>query len=165
VCEIVTATSQQQIEQVRSLFAEYDAQLPVASRLAALDPETAVLPGEYSPPAGFLLLATVVGQPVGCVGLRPFPAEGTCEMMRLYVRPAFRGEHLGEALVTRLLREARALNYTILRISTHRHSMAAATEIFRKFGFRAVPCDPLEPHEELEFMELFLESVVPRHRG
>ncbi len=76
---------------MRNLFSEYRAELPVEYCSRAFDAEIAGLPGEYAAPEGKLLLATVVGQPVGCVGLRPFPRDGACEMKRLYVRPAFRG--------------------------------------------------------------------------
>ena len=81
---------------MRNLFSEYRAQLPVEYCSRSLDVEIAGLPGEYAPPKGKLLLAMVVGQPVGCVGLRPFPREGACEMKRLYVRPGFRGGKIGQ---------------------------------------------------------------------
>src|SRR5215471_8742074 len=80
--EIVHATSPEQIEQVRNLFIEYRAQMPVQYCFKSFDAEIAGLPGGYAPPKGTLLLATVVGQPIGCVGLRPFPLESTCEMKR-----------------------------------------------------------------------------------
>ena len=86
--EIVEAITAEQIEQVRDLFRQYQAELPLQYRSRSFDPELSALPGEYGPPQGKLLLATVSGQPVGCVGLRPFPQEATCEMKRLYVRPA-----------------------------------------------------------------------------
>ena len=101
--EIVPATSAEQIEQVRNLFAEYRAQLPVEYCFRTFDAEIAGLPGVYAPPEGLLLLATVIGQPVGCVGLRPFPREGTCEMKRLYTSGISRrqaGEKAGGAVAT-----------------------------------------------------------------
>lgn len=156
--EIVEATTQEQIEQVRNLFTEYGAQLPVGYCSQTLDDEIARLPGEYAPPQGRLLLATIVGQPVGCIGLRPFPREGTCEMKRLYVRPGFRGGNLGKALVDRLLREARALQYSSIRLDTYPASMQAAVAMYRKLGFREVAPDPLEPIDGLMYMELPLVS-------
>ncbi len=156
--EIVEAVTPEQVEQVRNLFSEYRAQLPVEYCSRSLDAEIAALPGEYSPPKGKLLLVSVVGQPVGCVGLRPFPREHTCEMKRLYVRPSFRGGKLGEKLVHRLLREARALGYGFLRLDTHPPTMTAAVAMYRKLGFREVAADPLEPIDGLVYMELRLAS-------
>lgn len=157
--EIVEATTAEQIEQVRYLFNEYRAQLPVDYCFPSFDAEVAGLPGEYSPPQGLLLLATVVGQPVGCIGLRPFPCEGTCEMKRLYVRPAFRGGKLGRELAERLLDEARHLGYFSMRLDSYGSLMQSAIGLYRKLGFREVGADPLEPVEGLIYMELTLAPL------
>src|SRR6266567_127517 len=98
---IVQARTPEQLDQVRSLFRAYHSELPEQYRAAHFDDEIAGLPGKYAPPEGTLLLATVSGQPAGCVGLRSFPLPGVCEMKRLYVRPTFRGEMLGYLLVER----------------------------------------------------------------
>ena len=156
--EIVEATTAEQIEQVRSLFGEYRAQLPVEYCARSFDAEIAGLPGAYSRPKGALLLATVIGQPVGCVGLRPFPREGTCEMKRLYVRPAFRAAKLGRRLVERLLQEARFAGYSSMRLDSHPPTMQTAVAMYRELGFREVRPDPLEPVEGLIYMELALSS-------
>ena len=154
--EIVEATTPEQIEQVRYLFNEYRAQLPVDYCFPSFDAEVAGLPGEYSPPQGLLLLATVVGQPVGCIGLRPFPRDGTCEMKRLYVRPAFRGGKLGGELTERLLKEARRLGYSSMRLDSYASLMQSAMGLYRRLGFREVSPEPLEPVEGLIYMELSL---------
>ena len=115
------AVSEEQLEQVRNLFREYQAELLPQYRAPSLEAELAKLPGVYAPPKGKLLLATVAGQPVGCVGLRPFPQQGACEMKRLYVRPTFRGGNVGKLLVERVVQQARALSYS--RAAT-RHASA-----------------------------------------
>ncbi len=152
--EIVEATTPEQIEQVRHLFNEYRAQLPVDYCFRSFDDEVAGLPGDYAAPNGLLLLATVVGQPVGCVGLRPFSRQGTCEMKRLYVRPAFRGGKLGKELAERLLNEARSLGYLSMRLDSYASLMQLAVELYRKLGFREVGPEPLEPLRGLIYMEL-----------
>jgi GNAT superfamily N-acetyltransferase len=154
--EIVHATSSEQIEQVRNLFTDYRAQLPVEYCSRGFDAEIAGLPGVYAPPKGALLLVTVVGQPVGCVGLRPFPLEGACEMKRLYVRPNFRGGKVGRLLVEAVMKEARALGYSKMRLDSHPPTMASAIALYRKLGFREVSPAPLEQYEELIYMELEL---------
>jgi GNAT superfamily N-acetyltransferase len=154
--EIVEVTTAEQLEQVRNLFSEYRAQLPVEYCSRALDAEIAGLPGEYAAPKGKLLLATVVGQPVGCVGLRPFPRDGACEMKRLYVRPGFRGEKIGRKIVDRALLEARSLGYSFLRLDTHPPTMQAALAMYRKLGFEEVVADPVEAVDGLLYLELQL---------
>jgi carbonic anhydrase len=154
VSEIVEVVTPEQLEQVRNLFREYQAQLPVQYRARSLEAELAKLPGVYAPPGGKLLLATVAGQPVGCVGLRPFPLEGACEMKHLYVRPTFRGGKVGRELVERAVEEARALGHLRLRLDTHPPTMQAAVAMYRRFGFQEVGPSPVEPMEGLVYMEL-----------
>ena len=154
--EIVEVTSPKDIEQVRTLFTEYRAELVVEPCFHSFDEEIASLPGSYAPPGGKLLLAKVVGQPVGCIGVRPFPSEGACEMKRLYVRPPFRGDKIGKLLAEQILREARGLGYRSMRLDSHPGSMAAAIRMYRKLGFREVSAAPLEPIDGLIYMELAL---------
>jgi GNAT superfamily N-acetyltransferase len=150
--EIVEATITKHVEQVRSLFRDYQAQLPEQLRFP--DREWLDLPGEFAPPQGALLLATVSGEPAGCVGLRPFPLAEACEMKRLYVRPMFRGEKLGKALVEQVIEFARRLGYRRLRLDTHPATMQSAVELYRLFGFEEVYDNPGPQIEGLAYFEL-----------
>ncbi len=128
-------------------------------RARSLEAELAKLPGVYAAPQGKLLLATVAGQPVGCVGLRPFPLAGACEMKHLYVLPTFRGGRLGKELVERVVAEARRLGYSRLRLDTHPPTMQAAVAMYRRFGFQEVEPGPVEAVEGLVYMELLLTAA------
>jgi carbonic anhydrase len=152
--EIVAAASLEQLDQVRDLFRSYQSALPPHLRFP--DREWQTLPGAYSPPGGALLLAIADGQAAGCVGLRPFPLPGACEMKRLYVAPSFRGRNLGNVLIDRVLQAARGLGYTRMRLDTHLPTMGAAVELYRKLGFVEVPADPMPQVEGLSYMELRL---------
>jgi GNAT superfamily N-acetyltransferase len=152
--EIVEAVSLDQLEQVRTLFQDYQSGLPTQLRFH--DSEWQTLPGAYSPPGGTLLLTTVDAQPAGCVGLRPFPLEGACEMKRLYVTPSFRGQNLGRLLIDWIIQAARGLGYTRMRLDTHLPTMGAAVELYRKLGFVEVSAEPMPPVEALTYMELNL---------
>ncbi len=154
--EILEVTSNEDIDQVRNLFTEYRAELAVEPCFRTFDAEIASLPGSYAAPKGMLLLAKVVGQPVGCIGLRPFPIEGSCEMKRLYVRPPFRGDQIGRELAERIVQEARRLGYRSMRLDSHPPSMGAAVKMYRRLGFVEVSPDPLEPIDGLIYMELSL---------
>jgi carbonic anhydrase len=158
--EIVEALSERRLEQVRNLFREYQAQLTPQYRAPSLESELAKLPGVYAPPRGKLLMATVTGQPVGCVGLRPFPLQGACEMKHLYVRPTFRGGGLGYELVKRVVQEASALGYSRLRLDTHPPTMQSALAMYRRFGFREVEPAAIEAVEGLVYMELTLMTTT-----
>ncbi len=154
VVKIFEATTADQLEQVRSLIRDYQLQLPAWLRFP--DAEWLNLPGEYAQPRGTLLLALVEAQPAGCVGLRPFPLDGACEMKRLYVRPTARGNKLGKKLVEEVIAVARRLGYSRLRLDTHPHTMQPAVELYRRFGFEEVVDNPVPLVAGLSYMELRL---------
>ena len=150
--KIVTAASLEQFAWVRALFRDYQSELP--SWLRFPDSEWGTLPGAYCPPEGTLLLAMMDDQPAGCVGLRPFPLPGGCEMKRLYIAPPFRGHKLGSVLIEHIIQAARGLGYTRMRLDTHHPTMRAAVELYRRFGFVEVPAHPMPPTDGLLYMEL-----------
>ena len=159
--EISEAQTQEQLQQVRTLFREYHSELPKQLKLANFDREVEGLPGEYSPPKGSLLLATVAGQPAGCVGLRPFPRlEGACEMKRLYVRPAFRSYGLGRKLIDAVIHAARDAGYAALRLDTLA-SMEAAQRLYRELGFVEIPAYNNSHLPGTRFYELALDAHTP----
>ncbi len=153
--EIIEVGTVEQLEQVRSLLRRYQSELPPPYRFP--DSEWQNLPGNYRPPGGALLLATVTGQPAGCVGLRRFPLESACEMKRLYVQPEFRGAKLGVTLIERIIQVARTRGYSRMRLDTHLPTMGPAVELYRRFGFSDVSPWPLQRVEGLSYMELPLQ--------
>jgi putative acetyltransferase len=154
MAEFVEVATVEQLEQVRALFRGYQSELPAQYRFPDLEWQT--LPGEYRPPGGTLLLAKIADQPAGCVGLRPFPLEGACEMKRLYVRPNFRGAKLGPTLIEQIIEAARRRGYTLMRLDTHPATMGPAIELYRRFGFAEVPAGPVPYVDGLLYMELCL---------
>ena len=84
-------------EAVRELFAEYthmlvahDPYFQAYLDLQHYDAEVADPTQKYGLPDGRLYVAWCDGQPAGCIALRRLDGA-TCELKRLYVRPAFRG--------------------------------------------------------------------------
>jgi putative acetyltransferase len=131
---IVEARDSQSVEMCRELIREYQRGVGTLECFKGFEEELAALPGDYAPPRGRLLLALSDGEPVGCVGLRPLDAKH-CEMKRLYVRDSARGTGLGRTLTQRVIREARAIGYSTIKLDTL-PSMAAAQALYQALGFR-----------------------------
>lgn len=152
--KLAEAKSKQEIELVRSLFREYADSLGIDLCFQDFEQELAGLPGDYAPPAGRLYLAYQDQQPAACVGLRKI-GEGICEMKRLYVRPLYRGQGIGRQLVLTLVKDARALGYSRMRLDML-PSMKRALELYKTIGFK--PIDPYRsnPVPGAMFLELNL---------
>lgn len=151
---IFEVTTPEQLDAVKGLFRRYQERLFQKCQLP--DSEWQSLPGVYAPPGGGLLLAMVSGRPAGCVALRPFPKQATCEMKRLFVLPNCRGSGAGNALIASVIQLARDRGYTFMRLDTHPESMGAAVKLYRSFGFHEVEADPIIPVPGLSYMELQL---------
>ena len=132
---LVEAHTPDDLETVRALFREYQHDLGVDLCFQGFEEELATLPGCYAPPQGRLLLARVDEQAAGCVALRPLPEAGVCEMKRLFVCPAYRGQGLGRWLATQILHEATVLNYAVMRLDTL-DTLDPAMRLYRELGFQ-----------------------------
>ena len=78
-----------------------------------------------------------------------------CEMKRLYVQPAFRKHKIGEALVAAIVQEAKALNYTIMKLDTLQR-LQPAIQLYLKQGFVVTKAYYKNPLPEVVYMEMEL---------
>ncbi len=104
------------------------------------DPEAEIahLPGKYAHPNGAMFVAMVDNVAAGCVAYRRID-DSTCEMKRLYVRPAFRGRHVASVLMQHLCDAAKKAGYNRAVLDTDA-SMVEAISMYEHMGFK--PCEP-----------------------
>jgi GNAT superfamily N-acetyltransferase len=72
---------------------------------------------ELSPPGGAFTVGWRDGEPVCCGGLKRL-SEGTCEIKKMYVVPAARGQGVARTLLHELERMAEQLGYAVVRLDT-----------------------------------------------
>lgn len=153
--EIRTAQSAPQFAAVHELFIEYAESLRQRLCFRSFENELAGLPGPYGPPKGLLLLAVRKNEVAGCVAMREL-APLIAEMRRLYVRPRFRGSHLGKTLVKGVIDEARRIGYRKMCLNTIEPLMPIAVAMYRDMEFIEIPPYDSNPVEGSMYMELRL---------
>ncbi len=134
--EIVAAAGAEDVSAVKALFQEYWDSFGFTPCFQDFDSELAALPGKYEPPRGRLALARVGGESAGCVALRPIDAL-RCEAKRLYVRPRFRSQGLGRALLEWVIAEARSAGYAEM-VGDTMPVMERALGMYERAGFKRI---------------------------
>jgi ribosomal protein S18 acetylase RimI-like enzyme len=95
---------------------------------------------KYLAGPGALWLARDGDQIAGCVAMRPLPGIGprSCEVKRLYVRPAFRGSQIAGALMDALESYAHEAGYDWVYLDT-RAEFEGAIKFYDRRGYERVP--------------------------
>ncbi len=128
---------------------------------AAFDAKLARLDQDFSPPAGWLLIAYDDEMPVGCAGLSRFDA-GACTLKRMYVANSHRGSGLGRRLSEAAIKLARSQGFVVMRLHSG-NKQHEAHALYRSLGFVDIAAyDDRSPADlaRLVFMELDLASPM-----
>jgi ribosomal protein S18 acetylase RimI-like enzyme len=133
------------LEAVQGLLREYAASLQFDLSFQDFD-------SELADPLAFYELVLLAEE--GCVALRRL-AGSTCEMKRLYVRPAARGNGLGRQLAEAVIAAARTRGYKRMLLDTL-PTMNAAQTLYRSLGFRETEPYRFNPVPGTSFLELQL---------
>lgn len=152
--ENVLANTGQPLAWARELFIEYAASLPFDLAFQGFDEELAGLPGDYVRPDGGLLVALCDGAPAGCVAFHRWE-QATCEMKRLYVRPAFRARGLGRGLAVEVIRLAAQAGYEKMLLDTV-PAMTEARALYASLGFVETPPYRRNPVPGTAYLQLCL---------
>ncbi|PYP69404.1 MAG: MarR family transcriptional regulator [Gemmatimonadetes bacterium] len=95
------------------------------------------------PPHGFLIVATLKGEPVGCGALKCHAGYG--EIKRMWVAPSSRGLGIGKRILLRLEELARRRRLPLLRLETNK-ALTEAHALYRSSGYREVSPFNDEPY-------------------
>ena len=150
--EIIQAITEKQIEDAKLMFREYETWLGMSLCFQSFEEEVACLPGKYAPPGGRLYIAYDCGEPLGCNALREIGPE-VCEMKRLFLREAARGQGLGLRLIEEVIAAAKEIGYGKMRLDTYPPKMGKAVGLYETHGFYEIKPYYHNPHDGVLFME------------
>jgi GNAT superfamily N-acetyltransferase len=88
------------------------------------------------PPKGILYILEIHDDVAGMGALKPL-ADGVGEIKRMYIRPKYRGQGFGKAMLQRLIQKAKTFGYATLRLETSDYS-TTAHHIYRSAGFQEI---------------------------
>ncbi|WP_227834659.1 GNAT family N-acetyltransferase [Clostridioides sp. ES-S-0010-02] len=154
ILKFVEENDLENLENVKILFTEYSNSLNIDLCFQDFNNELKTLPGKYKKPSGSLILAFVDENLAGCVALKKLEND-VCELKRLYVRDKFRGLKIGKILLEEIVKEAKKIGYTYMRLDTL-PSMKSAQGLYEKIGFYDINPYTYNPIEGARYMELKL---------
>ena len=93
-------------------------------------------PAEFSPPLGLFLVAEIDGVAAGCGGWRA-RGDGTAELKRMYVEPAFRRRGIAAVLLAELERTAAAAAHRRLLLNSG-DRQPEALALYHRAGYTPV---------------------------
>ncbi len=144
------------LELIKQLFREYALELNENLCFQSFDEEVATPLIKYGWPHGSLYIAYLEEQPAGCIALCKL-GEAICEMKRLYVRPGFRKQGIGEKLVEVLLQDAIAKGYKTMMLDTL-EKLQPAIRLYEQFGFKNTSAYYPNPLPNVVYMEKALSA-------
>jgi putative acetyltransferase len=119
---------------IRASLAEFGANKPGT---VYFDPTTDALFQLFQQPGSCYFVAESGSGILGGAGIFPSPGlpEGTCELVKMYLRPEARSKGLGRQLIQTCLETAREKGYRQVYLETM-PELAKAVKTYERFGFR-----------------------------
>jgi GNAT superfamily N-acetyltransferase len=132
---------------------------------AVLQHECRNLQALYRPP-GALLIADHGGQPAGCGGLASCSEEGTAEIKRLYVRPAYRRTGIARILMSHAHHHAAQHGITRLILDVL-PARTAVIDFYRSLGYTETGPYATESPVPMIYMErpITSDDIFSIHRS
>jgi len=107
--------------------------------LETTDADLADLEGNYAARGGyFAVLESAEGNVIGTAGIYPLAEPGVCELRKMYLDSAYRGQGLGRLLLEDALAWACAQNYRRVVLETA-SVLKDAIRLYESYGFQPMP--------------------------
>lgn len=142
--------------EVEQLIREYTQMLGRDLSFQKLEEELRDLLRKYSGTEGRLLAAVADdGCVSGCVAYHRLSKE-CCEMKRLYVKPSYQGQGIGQKLVETILLLAKDDGYSCMVLDTI-EPLQSAIRLYKRLGFQETEPYYDNPMEDVIYMKKLLK--------
>jgi putative acetyltransferase len=152
----ITARTEKEFHDGITLFQEYANSLNISLDFQHFDEELKIISQMYGPSEGTLIIAYANNEPIACAALRKIDAA-VSEVKRMYVKPSYRGMHLGDTLLEMLIKTAVELGYKYMRLDTLDH-MIPAIRLYQKHDFYEIEAYYFNPNKNTVYMEKSLDA-------
>jgi ribosomal protein S18 acetylase RimI-like enzyme len=146
--QIRRATSEKDLNHIRTLFSEYQNWLGVDICFQGFQEELQNLAEKYD----CILLARFNDTVCACVGFCPSDTNKVCEIKRLYVRERFRKLGIARTLVEESLKRAKDAGYLKMQLETLQH-LNPAIKLYESLGFTHSGTSDDNPLDQIVCME------------
>jgi putative acetyltransferase len=151
IMRIITARTAEHYSAAVELFNEYAHGLGIDLTFQNFNAELADLPQKYGPPTGELWLVQDGEKFVGCAALRKLEV-GVCELKRMYIQPACRGQKAGNQLVEMAIDCAKSLGYQTIKLDSLRR-LTPAIKLYERYGFAETTPYNYNPEADVVYFE------------
>ena len=148
-------------KEIKELFNEYtnnviknDKTFEEYLKIQHFDQEIEHLEEKYGGPYCRLYVAFFDGELAGCIALKKIDDEKS-EMKRLYVRPEFRGKHIGSILAQKIINEAKEIGYKSILLDTFPF-LTSAIQMYKNMGFYEIEQYNDSPMKDAVYLRLDL---------
>ena len=152
--EFVFAHSSKHFNDALSLFKEYAEWLGIDLSFQNFDKEIKEIEKTYASPKGCVIIAYMNTVAIGCVAVKPI-GERISELKRMYVKPAYQHNGIGQTLLNMSLNFALDAGYEKIRLDTLEH-MTPAMNLYQKNGFYQIPAYYFNPEKNAVYFEKLL---------
>jgi len=147
----ISPNTADQFNDAINLFQEYANSLNISLAFQNFDEELNIINSMYGSPTGCLLLVYDNELPIACAAYRKI-GEDVCELKRMYIKPDYRRNGVGQEIMNILCMRAKLNGYKLMRLDTL-DTMIPAIKLYSNKGFYTIDAYYHNPNEGVVYME------------
>ena len=149
--EYIFVSTEDEYKEAISLFKEYAKWLNIDLSFQKFQEEIETIKNMYSLPFGSIILCKIDRNYIACIAIRP-KGDDIAEFKRMYVKPNYQRNKIGETLLEMSLQFAKNAGYKKVRLDTL-NSMTPAMNLYEKNGFYKIDAYYFNPEPTAVYFE------------